>query len=153
LWAAYTSTTDPDESPSNWTAALTAKGFNFADGAGAELGWISNNSGVLKYQKLSDSVVYELASCRRTQSGTTLATSTTYNAGTRTSATVTLTGVAAGDYVAISTTTGSIPLGLVVQAQVTAADTITYTVDNLTGSNITLAAAITLWFKVTRRFY
>lgn len=153
LWAAYPSSTSPVDDPTGWTAGLSDIGLHFAT-SGAETGWISASSaGVLKYQKPADTSVFELASCRRTQSAVVLASGTTYNAGTRTTGTVALTGASVGDYANVAAVEGLIPLGLRITAAVTSTGTITYAIDNLTASNITLAAVLNLYFMATRRFF
>lgn len=154
VFAAYASGVDPKEDPMGWGAALSDVGLLWAT-SGAETGRLLNSStGVLQYKKPADAVTYELPSYRRTQTGTTLASGTTYAAGTRATGTVTLTGVAQGDYVAWSNVSGTlVPRGLTISAQVTAADTITYAIDNNTGADITTAANIVLYFKAARRFF
>lgn len=154
VFAAYPTAVNPVEDPKGWTAALSDRGLLF-QANGAETGLVTASStGVLQSKRPADTVTYELATSRRTQAaGATLAASTVYTAGTRITGTVSLTGIAPGDYVTWSSQDGLLPQGLSVSAQVTAADTITYAVDNNTAADVTLPAQRRLWFKVDRRFF
>ncbi|MDR7253684.1 hypothetical protein J2X46_002674 [Nocardioides sp. BE266] len=155
LWAAYPSTANPYEDPEGWTAALSDKGLHFGN-SGAETAWLgATSTGALTHQRPADAtsgVTYDIPSWRRIGAGTTLASGTTYNTNTRTTGTASLTGTSVGDYVVWSTTTGLPPRGLTISAQVTSTGTITYAIDNNTGSNITLASDVTLFFAAARRF-
>lgn len=151
LVAAYAATINPQDDPLNWSAALSDRGLLFA-ASRAETGRVFNSGGVLSYRRPADSQNFEIPSGLRSQSATTLANGTTYTANTRTTGTITLTGVALGDYVVHSFRTLP-PLGLEVKVVATATNTVTYAIDNRTGSDITLAVSLTLNVWVTRAFF
>jgi hypothetical protein len=152
LWAAYPAAKDPYTDPASWTAALGDTGLFL--GAGGASGTVQASSGgVLRWVRPADTSAFELASCQRTQSARVLSSGTAYTAGRTTGATITLTGALVGDYVEVASLSGLLPFGLYVHAEVTATDTITYVIDNLTAGTITLGANFSLFFMATRRFF
>lgn len=152
IFAAYPSGTNPELDPNGWSVAVSDMGVIFSSG-GTEVGRLywNPNTGAGTWSAVGGTA-YDIATCVRTTTVVTLATGTTYTANTRTSGTKTLTGAALGDYVDWADVIGgAIPRGLVISARVSSANTVTYDIDNNTGSDITLAADIGLYFKATKR--
>lgn len=150
LWAAYTATVNPVEDPYNWTTALGARGLIFA-ASRAEIGRIFGSGGIIQYQRPTDSVSYELASCRRSPGLITSIVSLSVPANTTTTSTFTLTGASVSDHVLVTPVGGMLAGVILSHAYVSSADTVTITFGNLTAAPIVISP--TLQAIAFRRFF
>lgn len=142
LYAAYPPTVNPADDPNGWSAALSDRGLLFAESR-AEAGRIFGSGGTIFYRVPADTASYEIASCRRSPSLIAV-TALSCAANTTTNTILTLTGASLNDHVLV-TPSDALPAGLVVShARVTAANTVTVTFGNLTGSTISLTANLQL---------
>jgi len=148
IFAAYSSSNNPDTSVNLWGAALSSNGVLYQS-AGTYIGALKNNGACMTYQRSADAAPFEIASC--TRSPTLLAvTALSCTAGTQTSTTLTLTGAAVSDH--LTFTPSSLPVGLIIaSAIITSANTITVSFYNYTGSTISLTANFQA--MATRRYY
>lgn len=149
-WAAYAPTVHPDQDPYNWTTAIGDRGLLFAESR-AEAGRLFSAAGIMQYRRPADTVAYEVASCRRTPSLVTSISGLSVPANGTTSATFTLTGASTNDHVLVTPVGGMVANVVLSHAYCNAADTITVTFGNLTGSPIVISP--TLQAVAFRRFY
>lgn len=148
-FAAYAPTVNPSDDPNGWTAAISDRGLLFAESR-AEAGRVFGSGGTLFYRRPADTVSYEIPSCRRSPSLIAV-TALSCAANTTTNQVVTLTDATSLDHVLV-TPTDALPSGLALShARVTAANTVTITFANLTGSTISLTANMQI--IAFRRYY
>lgn len=149
VFAAYGQTVNPVDDPLGWGAALSDYGVVWG-ASGSETGRLGNAGGVMQYRRPADSVAFEVASCRRASTPTTI-TALSLASGITTSTTITLTGASPNDYVIIQPA-ANLPSGvLIAYARVSAANTITIGFLNTTASTVSLTADVQP--MVIRRYY
>lgn len=138
IYATYKSNINITENPDLWSAALTSEGMAFREN-GADLGYLSNQAGILKYKRPSDARVYDIASCTRSPSLLNV-NALSVPANGRAIATFTLTGAAVGELVTVTPYSALADGIAIAWCSVSATDTVQVCFHNWTGTAISLNA-------------
>lgn len=153
--AVYPPATSPVDDPSGWTTAVSDKGIVYSDGT-TEQGAITQLGGVLLWTRPADVATgtnYEVATCRRAQSLVNVAPGLVMPAATTTGTTFTLTGTAVSDHCLV-TPVSVLPVGVAFShAYVSATNTVTIVLANLTAAQITTPGTLSFNCVVFRRFF
>lgn len=138
IYAAYKYDIKITENPDLWSTALTSEGVAYREN-GADLGYLSNSSGVLKYKRPSDARAYDIASCTRSPSLLDV-NALSVPANGRAIATLTLTGAAVGELVVVTPYSALVDGVAIAWCRVSAANTVQVCFNNWTANAISLTA-------------